>query len=68
MLVDARPTAYSPLFAPFNELRNDLLIMFELQKLVAEKCYELQCVREQRRLVHEQSQLSVEESELMNDD
>jgi DNA methyltransferase 1-associated protein 1 len=58
MQIYARPTAYSPLFAPFNELRNDLLIMFELQKLVAEKCYELQCVREQRRLVqHEQQSL-----------
>jgi len=64
--LDARPTAYSPLFAPFNELRNDLLIMFELQKLVAEKSYELQCVREQRKIVqHEQqSLLTQDESDL----
>ncbi len=70
--LDARPTAYSPLFAPFNELRNDLLIMFELQKLVAEKSYELQCVREQRRLVQQEQQSLLTQDEpdvtVMTDD
>jgi hypothetical protein len=38
------------LFAPLNELKNDLLILFELQKLYSEMLYELEVVRAQHAL------------------
>lgn len=37
----------SALFTPLNELKNDLIILFELQKLYAEILYELEVVRAQ---------------------